>query len=100
MTALPTPPAPLGDLPQSARTVYGALAAQGPLTHRDLLRATGMPARTVRYAVNRLKEAGIIDARCSLTDCRQCYFFVAQACPGQDGATRPNVTFHGIRSAW
>jgi DNA-binding transcriptional ArsR family regulator len=76
-----TPPA-LQTLPESARTIYGALAQQGPLTHRDLLRATGMPARTIRYAVGRLKEAGVIGARCSLQDCRQCYFYVARECPG------------------
>lgn len=69
-------------LPASARQVFDALARDGPLTHRDLVRATGMPGRTVRYAVGRLKEAGVIGARCNLMDCRQCYFFVSQQCPG------------------
>lgn len=73
---------PVG-LPPSARQVYDTLASRGPLTHRDLVRATGMPGRTVRYAVGRLKEAGVIGARCNLMDCRQCYFFVAQLCPGE-----------------
>lgn len=72
-----------GGLPPSARQVFDALAVQGPLTHKDLLRVTGMPSRTVRYAVGRLKEAGVIGARCNLMDCRQCYFFVAQQCPGE-----------------
>lgn len=69
-------------MPASARQVFGVLTQQGPLTHRDLVVATGMPARTVRYAVGRLKEAGVIGARCNLMDCRQCYFFVSQQCPG------------------
>lgn len=69
-------------LPASARQVFESLSAHGPLTHKDLLRVTGMPPRTVRYAVGRLKEAGVIGARCNLMDCRQCYFFVAQQCPG------------------
>lgn len=74
--------APPSGLPASARQVYTTLAERGPLTHKDLVRATGMPARTVRYAVGRLKEAGVLGARCNLNDCRQCYFFVAQQCPG------------------
>lgn len=69
-------------LPPSARTVFETLARDGPLTHKDLLAATGMPGRTVRYAVSRLKDAGVIDARCNLMDCRQCYFFVSGQCPG------------------
>ena len=80
----PQAPAPeaLHGLPPSARQVFDALASRGPLTHRDLVATTGMPARTVRYAVGRLKEAGVIGARCNLMDCRQCYFFVSQQCPG------------------
>lgn len=76
---------PLAQLPPSARQVYATLSTAGALTHRDLVRTTGMPPRTVRYAVGRLREAGVIGARCNLHDCRQCYFYVAQQCPG-DGA--------------
>ena len=76
-------PEPLASLPPSARQVFAALSTAGALTHRDLVRTTGMPARTVRYAVGRLREAGVIGARCNLQDCRQCYFFVAQHCPGE-----------------
>ncbi len=83
--------------PPSARQVYSTLSQQGPLTHKDLLRATGMPGRTVRYAVNRLKEAGIIGARCNLQDCRQCFFYVQNVCPGKPGYERSNVIFAGIR---
>ena len=37
-----------------------------------------MPDRTIRFAVQRLKDAGLIDARCSLKDCRTRYFFVSR----------------------
>lgn len=82
--ALPAsaPPMLPESLPPSARQVFQTLSTNGPLTHKDLVLATGMPGRTVRYAVGRLKEAGVIGARCSLMDCRQCYFFVANQCPG------------------
>lgn len=76
------PLAPIEHLPNSARQVYDTLTLRGPLTHKDLVRVTGMPGRTVRYAVGRLKEAGVIGARCNLQDCRQCYFFVAEECAG------------------
>jgi transcription initiation factor IIE alpha subunit len=87
-------PIEVADLPPSARQVYATLSTAGALTHRDLVRTTGMPARTVRYAVGRLREAGVIGARCNLHDCRQCYFFVSQQCPGKAGS---NVVFAGIR---
>ena len=90
-------PDPLAALPPSARQVYATLSTSGALTHRDLVRTTGMPARTVRYAVGRLREAGIIGARCNLHDCRQCYFFVQGVCAGKPGYERPNVVFAGIR---
>ena len=69
-------------LPPSARQVFDTLTSQGPLTHKDLVAVTGMPGRTVRYAVGRLREAGVIGARCNLMDCRQCYFYVSQQCEG------------------
>ncbi|MEA3189439.1 MAG: hypothetical protein QOD77_21 [Thermoplasmata archaeon] len=70
-------PITLGKLPDSAQRVFGVVRERGPLTHTDLRQSTGMPARTIRFAVKRLKDEGLIDARCSLKDCRTCYFFVS-----------------------
>ena len=69
-------------LPQSAKVVFEAVRDKGPLTHADLREATGMPPRTIRFAVKRLKEESFIDTRCSLRDCRTCYFFVHRRCVG------------------
>ena len=91
------PLGPLETLPNSARQVFETLSTQGPLPHKDLVRVTGMPGRTVRYAVGRLKEAGVIGARCNLQDCRQCFFFVVGMCPGKEALGRTNVVFAGIR---
>jgi len=74
--AVQVDPIRFGRLPESARTVFTAIRNGGPLTHADLRDATGMPPRTIRFAVKRLKDEGYIDSRCSLTDCRTCYFFV------------------------
>ena len=84
-------------LPNSARQVFETLAMHGALTHKDLVRVTGMPGRTVRYAVGRLREAGVLAERCNLQDCRQCFFYLADACAGKPGYQRPNVVFAGIR---
>lgn len=84
------------ELPASARQVFETLTAEGPLTHRDLVRTTGMPPRTVRYAVSRLKEAGVIGARCNLQDCRQCYFYVAQQCGGAGQSPFVKTSFRAL----
>lgn len=69
-------------LPESARRVFAEVKARGPLTHKELREATGLPPRTLRYAVKRLKDDHFIDTRCSLRDCRTCYFFVNKRCVG------------------
>jgi DNA-binding transcriptional ArsR family regulator len=71
-----------GRLPDSAKRVFDAVKAAGPLTHAELRERTDMPARTVRYALKRLRDEGFVDTRCSLRDCRTCYFFVHQKCVG------------------
>ncbi len=69
-------------LPESAQRVFETVRERGPLTHADLRDVTEMPPRTIRFAVKRLRESGLLDARCSLRDCRTCYFFVHQRCVG------------------
>ena len=76
-------------LPASAQKVFEACRDQGPLTSAELHEATGMPARTVRYAIKRLKDEGLLDTRCSLRDCRTCYFFVHRRCVGVDAMGEP-----------
>ncbi len=75
-------PAKYGRLPQSAQRVFSAVRDQGPLTHTELRAATGLPPRTIRYAVKRLRDESYLDTRCSLRDCRTCYFFVNKRCVG------------------
>lgn len=69
-------------LPESARRVFGVVRTQGPLTYAQLNASVAMPPRTVRYAIKSLKDAGLIETRCSLRDCRTCYFFVHRTCAG------------------
>ena len=68
----------LDRLPESAQRVFGAVRHEGPLTHAGLRHRTGLPPRTIRFAVRRLRDEGLVDARSSLRDCRTCYFFVSR----------------------
>ncbi|HWG90862.1 MAG TPA: hypothetical protein VNZ52_08460 [Candidatus Thermoplasmatota archaeon] len=63
-------------LPPSAQTVYDLLALHGPQTHKDLVATAGLPARTIRWAVHRLREEGLVQGRLNVRDPRQTFFFV------------------------
>jgi hypothetical protein len=64
-------------LPPSAITVLGLLASRGPLTHKALIQSAPIPARTVRFALHRLREEGRILERPNLRDSRQSYYTLA-----------------------
>ena len=64
------------DLPPSAERVLNVLAHNGPLTHKDLVAATNLPPRTLRFALARLRGSGRVDWRWSLRDARQRLYFV------------------------
>ncbi len=71
-----------GKLPASARRVFEVVRDHGPLTHAAIHEHTDMPPRTIRFAIKRLRDEGLLDTRCSLRDCRTCYFFVDKRCVG------------------
>jgi transcription initiation factor IIE alpha subunit len=51
--------------------VYKVLENGGQLTQKDLIRETTLPSRTVRYALNRLKEENFLIERHYFIDARQ-----------------------------
>lgn len=65
----------LDDQPPSAKLVYLVLQeADEPQSQADLRKRTRLPNRTVRFAVNRLQELGLIEERRTAGDARQkCY---------------------------
>lgn len=63
-----------GDLPASARTVYAYLEREGPSTHKDIVADAGLPERTARFAVERLRRAGLVEELPSLRDARQSFY--------------------------
>jgi transcription initiation factor IIE alpha subunit len=58
-------------LPPSAKLVFKTLEAKGQMTQKEIIRETILPSRTVRYALNRLKEEEILQERFYFIDSRQ-----------------------------
>ena len=59
------------DLPPSAKLVAKVLDYNETLTQSELADETLLPPRTVRYALNRLEEADVVDSRFSFSDARK-----------------------------
>lgn len=67
----------LRDLPPSAKLVAKVLEGRQPLSQGQLAEESLLPDRTVRYALNRLAGANLVESRYSFTDARkQVYFLV------------------------
>ena len=59
------------DLPPSAKLVAKVLEYNDTMTQQQIAEETLLPARTVRYALNRLDEQGVIESRFSFADARK-----------------------------
>ncbi|MDD1691259.1 MAG: winged helix-turn-helix transcriptional regulator [Methanoregula sp.] len=58
-------------LPPSSRTVFQILDTGGAMTHKDLVQKSHLAPRTVRYALKKLKERGLIIEKFNFRDARQ-----------------------------
>lgn len=67
----------LRDLPPSAKLVAKVLEYNETLTQSELAEETLLPPRTVRYALTRLDEEGIVESRFSFTDARKRIYSLA-----------------------
>ncbi|MCI4465801.1 MAG: NAD(+)/NADH kinase [Thermoproteus sp.] len=54
---------PAGRLSPSMRYVLKTLEERGPLTSRSIAEFTGLPLRTVEYALSALRRAGLVEAK-------------------------------------
>ena len=61
----------LSDLPPSAKLVYKVLEYDGPLTQKGIVEESMLSARTVRYALERLDDIGVVDEDVYFADARQ-----------------------------
>lgn len=64
--------------PPSVKLVYWVLDQEGTLSQDRLADATLLPDRTIRYALNRLEEADVVDATIDLTDPRRRVYSLKQ----------------------
>ncbi|MFQ6086011.1 MAG: winged helix-turn-helix domain-containing protein [Candidatus Bathyarchaeia archaeon] len=67
--------APQSKLSPSAKFVLKVLRLNDGITQRDIIRETHLPPRTVKYAVKRLKESGLIQEGFNLNDMRRKYYW-------------------------
>ena len=84
-----TPPACLDDLPPSAKLVYKVLEQDGPLTQKRIVEESMLSARTVRYALDRLDDCGVIEDRVYFQDARQSLYRLHT--PAEEPAEEPGV---------
>jgi len=68
----------LRELPPSAKLVAKVLEGSDPLSQGQLAEESLLPDRTVRYALNRLEDAGLVDARYSFRDARKQVYFLTR----------------------
>lgn len=61
----------LRGLPPSAKLVAKVLEDEGALTHAELAEQSLLPDRTVRYALDRLEGATLVDSRMNMRDARK-----------------------------
>lgn len=64
-------PTGLREMPPSSKLVYKVLEHDGPLTQRQLADHSLLPTRTVRYALDRLRDEDIVEERLYLQDARK-----------------------------
>ena len=64
------------NLPPSAKLVFKILSYEGNLTQKDIVNATGLPERTVRYALDLLLKKRLITHHPYLSDARQTVYGV------------------------
>jgi DNA-binding transcriptional ArsR family regulator len=63
------------NMPQSCITILHRLESTGFQTHKDLVLGTGLAPRTVRYALRRLKENGLVIEKFNFRDARQALYY-------------------------
>lgn len=74
--AVAVPPDEMYGLPDSARMVLDFVVHNHPLTPQAIQEQMELPPRTVRWALRRLREAELVQARLDLDDLRYVQYTV------------------------
>jgi len=67
-------------LPPSSKTVLQILDDGGSMTHKDIVNKSRLAPRTVRYALKKLKERGLIIEKFNFRDARQIIYQNRSSC--------------------
>jgi len=67
----------LAELPPSAKLVFKTLQYKGELTQKELCEETQLAPRTVRYAIKRLENHGIVSSDLNIRDARQSFYSIS-----------------------
>ncbi len=81
----------LEELPPSAKLVYKVLEYKGSLTQKQIVEESMLSARTVRYALERLEDIGIVNEEVYFADARQNLYELAVG-----GDTEEQIDAHTI----
>ena len=81
----------LDDLPPSAKLVFKVLEYNGPLTQKGIVEESMLSARTVRYALERLENIGIVDEDVYFADARQNLYQLDESALAEGDADAPCV---------
>ncbi|RQW80239.1 MAG: MarR family transcriptional regulator [Methanothrix sp.] len=68
-------------MPPSAKLVIKVLESGSLMTQKEIINKTYLPARTVRYALNRLKEENLLQQRFYFQDARQSLYGLKTLAP-------------------
>lgn len=75
----------ISDLPPSAKLVFKVLEYDGPLTQKQIVEESMLSARTVRYALERLGEIGLVDENIYFADARQSLYRIQEPVTADGG---------------
>lgn len=76
----------VADLPPSAKLVFVVLERTDRLTQAGLADETLLPRRTVRYALDELRDADVLREELNVRDARQRFYSLADPGGGDDGS--------------
>lgn len=68
----------LEELPPSAKLAYVVIASNSPCTQGEVAESAMLPQRTVRWALERLEETGVVEKRPYLEDARKSEYVLAE----------------------
>jgi len=68
---------PIEDVPPSAKLVYKVLEYNGGLTQKEIVERSMLSQRTVRDALVRLREIGVVTEEIYIPDARQSLYELA-----------------------